>query len=169
MSKPIVSPNEEQHEARILQGVADLLSSATGSEYYYDSDGAYLVKGPTTKHLAEASESTPGWPRTIYFVHPGSLIITPDTGCTMRFEGDLMVTAGVRVYGPELPWEANYVPVPRVQLRIFEDLYRAINAQEILGATLFVADRNLDIDVDGWAIVQAQVSLGYSEGVQGES
>lgn len=169
MAKPTVALSEEQHEALILQGAADLLSAASGAAFYYDSDGAYLVKNPTTKHLAESTESTPGWPRTLYFVHPGSLVITPDTGCTMRFEGDFMITAGIRVYGSELPWEADYTPVPRVQLRIFEDLYRTINGQEIEGATLFVADRNLDIDVDGWAIVQVQVSLSYSQGVQGEA
>jgi hypothetical protein len=35
--------------------------------------------------------------------------------------------------------------------------------KEVVGATLKIQNRNLDLEVDGWALVQVQVGFEYTE------
>jgi len=170
MSNPTIMASEESHEFRILEGARALLAAAAGASYNYDVDGAFIVNQPQLKHLTEAANDAgvSDWPKALYYVHPGDAIFVVDTGCASRVTGDFMVTAGVRIGGPELPWQAGYVSMVAVQMRMLADIYRALNGQEIAGASIFVANRNLVLEVDGWALVQVQLSFEYSEPTAGE-
>jgi hypothetical protein len=158
----------EPPEARILLGIVAKLKAASGPSYIYDAQDAYLVQQIQMKLLAESEAPLSGWAKTLYYVQPGDFTVTPDTACKMNFVGDCLVTAATRTGWPELPWVQGYIPTPVVQMRMWADLYRALNAHEIDGATLFVTNRNTDIDVDGWALVQSQIGFEYTEMVGGE-
>lgn len=149
-------------EVVILRAIVSRLEAATGASYHYNADSAFLVDRTQVKHLAEIEEE-----KTLYLVEPGNVIVTPDTGCKMLFDGDAVVTGARKVGTPELPWSAGHISPVEVKLRMFADIYTALNAKEVnIGDSipLFVSDRNLNIvEVDGWAIVQAQISFAWSE------
>ncbi len=159
MAQPAIS--EEPVEFRILESAKSLLAGAVGAAYVYDASAAYIVAQPHTKLLGESGQEA--WPTTLYLVSPGQNNASDYTQCATAFLGDFLVTACVPVGTPELPWETGHVEVSRVQLRMAQDIYTALHLKEIEGATLRVENRNLDIEVDGWAIVQVQVAFEYSE------
>lgn len=161
MAQPSILPSDEPTEYRLLEAVRARLEAAIGSDYIYDAEAAYLIQKPQVKHLTEISEGA--WAKTLYLVSPGDVNPADYTQCATLFPGDLLVTAGIKVGTPELPWLTGYEPVPKLQLRMFQDIYRALHLKQEGDAILKVANRNLDLEVDGWAIVQVQVSFEFTE------
>jgi len=155
------------NEVVILRAIVSRLEAATGGSYHYDADSAFLVDRTQVKHLAEIDEE-----KTLYLVEPGQVIITPDTSCKMLFSGDAVVTGARKTGTPELPWETGHVPPVEVKLKVFADIYTALNNQSVNvdgdAVIVFVSDRNLNIvEVDGWAIVQASLRFEWSEVIGG--
>lgn len=161
MAQPGILPAAEPTEYRLLEAVRAMLEAAVGATYIYDAEAAYLVAKPQVKHLAEMT--TEPWSKTLYLVSPGDVNPQDYTQCATLFPGDLLVTAGQPVGSPELPWVQGYIPVPKIQLRMTQDILRALHMKQIDDAILKVANRNLDLEVDGWALVQVQIGFEYSE------
>lgn len=157
-----ITPSTEPLENRILIAARDLLAAAVGPSYIYDASAAYLVPRPQVKLLDEVG-NVDAWPKTLYIVSPGDNTAQDYTQCATNFTGDFLVTAGVKFQTPELPWSPGHVPIPTVQFRMVQDIYTALHLKELFGATLKFANRNLDLEVDGWALVQAQISFEVSE------
>jgi len=151
---PVIEPTEY----RLLEEVRTRLAAAVGASYYYESSGAYMVQKPQVKHLAETPEG-----KVLYLVSPGDNNPQDYTQCATLFPGDLLVTAGVATGTPELPWLDGYVPVPLQQLRMTQDIFNVLHMKQIEEAVLRCTNRNLDLEVDGWALVQVQVGFEYSE------
>jgi hypothetical protein len=162
MAQPAITAAQEPTEYRLLEGARSRLQAAFGLDYIYDAAAAYLVARPQIKHLHEMEEDA-GWARVLYLVSPGDLSPIDYTQCATLFPGDFLVTAGVKVGGPELPWLPGAIPPAQVQLRIVQDIYKALHLQEVEGATLKIVNRNLDLEVDGWALVQVQIGFEFSE------
>ena len=152
-------------ELLLLYAARDALAAMSGPDYWYPPDPAdacYFVDVPELKHLAEFEVG--------YFVHPGDVIYQVDTSCTYRISGDFLVT-GVRRYGlPELPWETGHEPLPDSRLKLAHDVSLALNAVELVPAlgdrtaiVPLVTNRNLQLDVDGWAVAQIQFGFAFSE------
>jgi hypothetical protein len=161
MAQPGILPAEEPTEFRLIEAVRAMLAAAVGADYIYDALDAYIVQKPQVKHLTEGTEAV--WPSVLYLVSPGDVNPQDYTQCATLFPGDLLVTAGQKVGYPELPWESGYVPIPKLQMRMVQDVYRALHLKQIGDAILKIANRNLDLEVDGWALVQVQVSFEYTE------
>lgn len=161
MAQPGILPAQEPTEYRLLEAVRAMLEAAVGSEYIYDADGSYIVSKPQVKHLTEIVKEP--WPKVLYLVSPGDVNPQDYTQCATLFPGDLLVTAGQTIGTPELPWLSGYVPAAKVQLRMVQDIYKALHLKQIDDAILKIANRNLDLEVDGWALVQVQVSFEYTE------
>lgn len=153
-------------ELLLLEASAVALQAATGDPPYWfdpDADAVFVVDIPELKHLGEFGHG--------YFVHPGDTIYQVDTGCKFSISGDFLVT-GARRYenSPELPWDAGYVSLPDVRLKITQDIINALNQKELVPALAdrtaivpSVANRNLLLDVDGWAVAQVQFSFFFTE------
>ena len=148
----------EPTEYLLLEAARARLAAATGAGYNYSAGAAYLVSKPQIKHLSEGFTTT-----TLYLVSPGDNSPQDYSQCATLFPGDFLVTACIRIGTPELPWLAGYVPPVLPQLRMVADIYKALHLQEIEGATLKMANRNLDLEVDGWATAQVQMSFEFSE------
>lgn len=152
-------------ELLLLDAARDALEAMAGVEFWYPPDPAdacYVVDIPELKHLGEFQVG--------YLVHPGDVIYQVDTSCKFLVSGDFLVTA-VRRYGaPELPWETGHVTLPDQRLKLAQDVAIALNGKELVPAAgdrtaivALVANRNLQLGVDGWAIAQVQLSFSFSE------
>lgn len=161
MAQPGILPADEPTEFRLLEAVRSMLESASGPSYIYDAEAAYLIAKPQVKHLGETV--TAPWPKTLYLVSPGDVNPQDYTQCATLIPGDFLVTACQPVGTPELPWINGYVPVSKIQLRMVQDVYLALHLKQIDDAVLKVTNRNLDLEVDGWALAQVQVSFEYTE------
>lgn len=158
MSQPSIS--SEPLEYQVLEAARATLAAAVGASYIYDAADAVVVPAPMVHYLGETKMED--WPRTFYLVSPGDATLVPDTTCATLFTGDFVVTGAVRFETPELPWTGGYVPQSLHQLRIFEDILTALHEKDLAGAHLAVANRQLDLTVDGWAVIQAQIGFTFS-------
>jgi hypothetical protein len=143
----------------LLEAVASALVaiSTTGRV----PDLVRIVDAPQIKHVPEAK---PSGTARIFLVSPGDVIITEDTSCKMLFEGDLLVTGIAQHNHPEDLKAGDYVPTAKEKLLILEDIKGAVNGKQLSGnAITFVANRNMNVEIDGWAVVQVQVSFRYTE------
>jgi len=143
----------------LLEAVRDALAAiATVGRV---PDDAFVVDEPQIKHLPEAK---PTGTARIYLVSPGDVVITEDTSCKMLYEGDLLVTGVVQHNHPEDLSAGGYVPTAKEKLLTVDDIKGALNGKNLLGNVItFIASRNMRVEVDGWAIVQVQVSFRYTE------
>jgi hypothetical protein len=139
-------------EAEMLDAAVPLLQAIPPTR---TPDGVYQVDAPQLKHFGEHDR--------VMLVHPGDVIITEDTTCQILYEGDFLVTAGAKHQLPELPWEAAYAPTFQEKLALVEDVKDALNGKELAGVMVFLAGRNLDLEIDGWSVVQVQLSYRYNE------
>ena len=114
-----------------------------------------MVDDPQLKHFGEHNR--------VMLVHPGEVVITEDTNCHILYEGDFLVTAAVQHQLPELPWEAGYAPTAEEKLEQVEDVKGVLNGKELAGVMVFLAGRNMDVEIDGWSVVQVQLSYRYNE------
>jgi hypothetical protein len=120
-----------------------------------------IVDSPQIKHLPEAKQT--GLAR-IFLVSPGDVIITEDTTCKMLYEGDLLVTGIVQHASPEDLKAGDYVPTAKEKLLTVEDVKGALNGNTYLtNVVTFIANRNMSVEVDGWAVVQVQISFRYTD------
>lgn len=120
-----------------------------------DPEAVWLVDTPQLKYLENRSR--------IFFVHPGDVIITEQTTCQILYEGDFLVTAASKHKLPELPYQSGYAPTFEEKLALVEDVKGALHAQTLAGVLVFLAGRNLDLEVDGWSVVQCQLSFRFDE------
>lgn len=143
------------NEKEMLEGAVAILLTVVGqvTEYNFppDASSVWLVDQPQIKHLGEFT--------TAYFVHPGDVIFTPDTGCTVRSAGDFLVTAVTRHEASELPSESGYEAATVKKLKMVADVMKALNGQSPADVLVLVSARNMSLEVDGWAVVQMQFAF----------
>ena len=135
----------------------------SGATYWYTPDAVRVIDIPELKFLQEEHE-------TLLFVHPGDVIYQVDTACKFQVTGDFIVTGARKYQTPELPWETGHVSLPGVRLRLVQDILLALNNKELVPAAgdrtsilAQVADRNLGLEADGWAMAAVSFSFSYSD------
>lgn len=143
----------------LLEAVAAALAAITTPGRVPDL--VRVVDAPQIKHMPEAKLN--GTAR-IFLVSPGDVIITEDTSCKMLYEGDLLVTGVVQHNYPEDLKAGDYQPTAKEKLLAVEDIKGALNGQTFLTNVItFLASRNMGLEIDGWAVVQVQISFRYTE------
>jgi hypothetical protein len=141
----------------LLEAVRDALAAITTPERI--PHRVTIVDEPQIKHLPEAQ---PEGKSRVFLVSPGDVVITEDTSCQMLYEGDLLVTGITQHIASEDVTMAEYEPTAKEKLLLVEDVKGAVNGKDLLASvTTFIANRNMDMEVDGWAIVQVQVAFRF--------
>ncbi len=155
-------------ELLLLQAAAARLQTITaGADYWFtpDPSSVWIVDVPELKHLGEFTQA--------FLVHPGDVIYQVDTGCNFLISGDFLVTGARKYQDPELPWQTGHTPLPEVRLKLAQDIAKALNNVELVAElgqrtpiVAFVANRNLTLDADGWAVAQVQFSFSFRDVVE---
>jgi hypothetical protein len=120
-----------------------------------------IIDGMQTKYMPEAK---PNGKARIMLVQPGDVVITEDTSCRMLYEGDVIVTGIAQHVVPEDLKTPGYEPTAKEKLLLVEDIKGAVNGKNlVVNVPTFIANRNMDIEVDGFAVVQVQVAFRYTD------
>ena len=158
-------PTKEPVEVAVARWLATTLEGMDPSvgSYYRKPDHVWRVQEPEIVILGEYDYAI--------FVHHGECLYVPEASCTDAITCDFFLLALQRFKdGDTLPWDrqAGADVEDDLKLRVVADV-RHLLAQDMnpkaggLVDSIYVADRNLNVPVPGWAAVEIRLAALWSD------
>lgn len=151
-------PSEPLEEVVLEAIKAALAAVVAGSDYFFSCEYAARVQLAQAKHFGEVADG-----KFLALIEADGMLYTqasPGVNCGTNEDAQVIVTLATKYKGPDSITSPDF-NLPTIQQHLVHDVRKALHEQALVdGVNVQVTDRNLQVEVGGWAAVQ--VSVGWS-------